>query len=156
MFGSRSKFLWRLGLENLNLDISNFPQRNRAAVGGSLESYILARNFQSRSKSRIFLIFGPSGYRMENRFARHKNPGRMGDGKWPRPDSGQQKRKWKNWPKKNFGVHLSISVAIRAFGAIFRGDPFCQGVLLRGNRAGSPFGNPSAAPVDNARDFFPV
>ena len=28
---------------------------------GSLEIFILARNFQSRSKSRIFLIFGPSG-----------------------------------------------------------------------------------------------
>ena len=30
-------------------------------MGGSLENFILARNFQSRSKSRIFLIFGPSG-----------------------------------------------------------------------------------------------
>ena len=30
-------------------------------MGGSLENFILARNFQSRSQSRIFLIFGPSG-----------------------------------------------------------------------------------------------
>ena len=30
-------------------------------MGGLLENFILARNFQSRSKSRIFLIFGPSG-----------------------------------------------------------------------------------------------
>ena len=30
-------------------------------MDGSLENVILARNFQSRSKSRIFLIFGPSG-----------------------------------------------------------------------------------------------
>ena len=30
-------------------------------MGGSLENFILARNVQSRSKSRIFLIFGPSG-----------------------------------------------------------------------------------------------
>ena len=30
-------------------------------MGGSLENFILDRNFQSRSKSRIFLIFGPSG-----------------------------------------------------------------------------------------------
>ena len=31
-------------------------------MGGSLENFILARNFQSRSKSRMFLIFGPSGF----------------------------------------------------------------------------------------------
>ena len=30
-------------------------------MGGSLENFILDRNFQSRSKSRVFLIFGPSG-----------------------------------------------------------------------------------------------
>ena len=41
--------------------MSRFPTKNRAAVGGSLENFILDRNFQSRSKSRIFLIFGPSG-----------------------------------------------------------------------------------------------
>ena len=41
--------------------MSRFPHKNRAAVGGSLENFILDRNFQSRSKSRIFLIFGPSG-----------------------------------------------------------------------------------------------
>ena len=39
----------------------DFPTKNRAAVGGSLENLILARNFQSCLKSRIFLIFGPSG-----------------------------------------------------------------------------------------------
>ena len=39
-----------------------FPIKNRAAVGGSLENSILARNFQSRSKSRFFSIFGPSGF----------------------------------------------------------------------------------------------
>ena len=44
-----------------NLDVSISPTKNRAAVGGSLENFILDRNFQSRSKSRIFLIFGPSG-----------------------------------------------------------------------------------------------
>ena len=42
--------------------MSWFPHKNRAAVGGSLENFILDRNFQSRSKSRIFLIFGPSGH----------------------------------------------------------------------------------------------
>ena len=40
----------------------DFPtKKNRAAVDGSLENFILARNFQSRLKSRSFLIFGPSG-----------------------------------------------------------------------------------------------
>ena len=43
--------------------MSRFPHKNRAAVGGSLENFIIDRNFQSRSKSRIFLIFGPSGTR---------------------------------------------------------------------------------------------
>ena len=38
-----------------------FPTKNRAAVGGSLKNVILARNFQSRSKSRNVLMFGPSG-----------------------------------------------------------------------------------------------
>ena len=53
-FQSRSK---------ISISTSNrFPHKNRAAVGGSLEKFILARNFQSRSKSRLFfLIFGPSG-----------------------------------------------------------------------------------------------
>ena len=37
----------------------------RAAMDGSLEDYILARNFPSRSKSRIFLIFGPSGKELQ-------------------------------------------------------------------------------------------
>ena len=32
----------------------DFPTKNRAAMGGSLENFILARNVQSRSKSRIF------------------------------------------------------------------------------------------------------
>ena len=41
--------------------MSRFPHKKRAAVGGSLENFILDRNFQSRSKSRVFLIFGPSG-----------------------------------------------------------------------------------------------
>ena len=58
-FWSRSKFL--ISLENFNLDVSISPQKNRAAVGGSLEKFILARNLQSRSRTRIFLIFGPSG-----------------------------------------------------------------------------------------------
>ena len=31
-----------------------FPPKNRAAVGGSLENFILDQNFQSRSKSRFF------------------------------------------------------------------------------------------------------
>ena len=50
-----------ISLENFNLDVSISPQKNTIAVGGSLENFILDRNFQSRSKSRIFLIFGPSG-----------------------------------------------------------------------------------------------
>ena len=46
--------------------MSRFPhKKKRAAVGGSLENFILDRNFQSRSKSRIFLIFGPSGMRQK-------------------------------------------------------------------------------------------
>ena len=62
---SRSKF--SISIEILNLARTcqsrrlEFPTKNRAAVGGSLENFILARNFQSRSKSRIVLIFGPSG-----------------------------------------------------------------------------------------------
>ena len=61
----RSKFL--ISIEIFDLDRKfqsrrlDFPTKNRAAVGGSLENFIPARNFQSRSKSRIFLIFGPSG-----------------------------------------------------------------------------------------------
>ena len=39
----------------------DFPTKKRAAVGGLLEIFILDRNFQSRSKSRIFLICGPFG-----------------------------------------------------------------------------------------------
>ena len=50
-----------ISLENFNLDVSISPQKNRAAVGGSLENFILARNFQSHSKSQLFLIIGPSG-----------------------------------------------------------------------------------------------
>ena len=38
-----------------------FPTKNWAAAGGSLKNFSLARNFQCRSKSRIFLIFGSSG-----------------------------------------------------------------------------------------------
>ena len=34
-------------------------------MDGALENFILDRNFQSRSKSRIFLIFGPSGNNRE-------------------------------------------------------------------------------------------
>ena len=58
-FQSRSKFL--ISLENFNLDLSISPTKTRAAVGGSLENFILARNFQSRSKSRI-----PEGQRRTN------------------------------------------------------------------------------------------
>ena len=47
-------------LQSRRLDL---PTKNRAAVGGSLENVILARNLQSRSTSRFFLIFGPSGFR---------------------------------------------------------------------------------------------
>ena len=42
-------------------------------MGGSLESFILARNFQSRSKSRNFLIFGPSGSKRLWRSRRRKS-----------------------------------------------------------------------------------
>ena len=51
-FQSRSKFL--ISLENSQSRCLDFPTKNRAAVGGSLETFILDRNFQSRSKSRIF------------------------------------------------------------------------------------------------------
>ena len=36
-------------------------------MGGSLENFILARNFQSRSKSRIFGSLGPLGIFLPNR-----------------------------------------------------------------------------------------
>ena len=61
LFNLARKFLSR------HLD---FPITDRAAVGGSLANFILARNFQSRSRSRNFLIFGPSGlvaFRTQNR-----------------------------------------------------------------------------------------
>ena len=62
---SRSKFSIPIEICNLARKFQSrgldFPTENGAAVGGSLENFILARNFQSRSKSRIFLIFGPSG-----------------------------------------------------------------------------------------------
>ena len=62
---SRSKFSISIEIFNLARTFQSrrldFPTKNRAAVGGLLENVILARNFQSRSKSRIFLIFGPSG-----------------------------------------------------------------------------------------------
>ena len=58
-FRSRSKFL--ISLENVNLDVSASPQKI-----GPLENFILDRNFQSRPKSRIFLIFGPSGFSCPN------------------------------------------------------------------------------------------
>ena len=45
---------------NLQSRRLDFPTKNRAAVGGLLENFIPARNFQSRLKSRICLIFGPS------------------------------------------------------------------------------------------------
>ena len=47
-FQSRSKCL--ISLENF----IDFPTKNGAAGGGSLENFILAPNFQSRSKSRFF------------------------------------------------------------------------------------------------------
>ena len=59
MFNLDRNFL--ILLENFNLDVSISPTKNRAAVGGWLENFILARNLQSRSKYRIFLIFGLSG-----------------------------------------------------------------------------------------------
>ena len=63
---SRSKFSISIEILNLARKFQSrrlkFPTKNRAAVGGgSLENFILARNFQCRSKSRIFLILGPSG-----------------------------------------------------------------------------------------------
>ena len=64
-FWSRSKFL--ISLENFNLDVSISPQKIGPRVGGSLENFILARNFQSRSKSRIFFdlwaLWGPEASR---------------------------------------------------------------------------------------------
>ena len=62
---SRSKFSISIDIFNLAREFQSrhldFHTINRAAVGGSLENVTLARNFQSRSKSRLFLIFGPSG-----------------------------------------------------------------------------------------------
>ena len=76
---SRSKFSISIEFFNLARKFQSrrldFSAKNRAAVGGLLENYILARNFQPRSKSRIFLIFGPSGtvmrtiIRNENRWS---------------------------------------------------------------------------------------
>ena len=63
---SRSKF--SISIEIFKVDRKfqsrrrKFPTKNRAAVGGSLENFILTRNLQSRSKSRFFLLFGPSGF----------------------------------------------------------------------------------------------
>ena len=66
---SRSKFSISIKIFDLARKFQSrrleFPAKNRAAVGGSLENFILARNFQSRSKSRIFLIFGPSGLALQ-------------------------------------------------------------------------------------------
>ena len=54
---SRSKFSISIEIFNLARKFQSrrldFPIKNRAAVGGSLENLILARNFQSRSKSRF-------------------------------------------------------------------------------------------------------
>ena len=62
---SRSKFSISIEIFNLARKFQSrrldFPTNNRAAVGCALEKFTRARNFQSRSKSRIFLIFGPSG-----------------------------------------------------------------------------------------------
>ena len=59
---SRSKFSISIKIFDLarkfQSRLLDFPTKNRAAVGGSLENFILARNFQFRSKPRIFLIFG--------------------------------------------------------------------------------------------------
>ena len=58
-FQPRSNFLNPgRNFESRRLD---FPHKNRVAVGGSLKNCILARNFQSRSKSRIFWSLGPLG-----------------------------------------------------------------------------------------------
>ena len=55
---SRSKFAISIEIFDLTRKFQSrrldFPTKNRAAVGGSLENFILARNFQSRSKSRDF------------------------------------------------------------------------------------------------------
>ena len=63
----RSKFSISIDIFNLarkfqsrRLDFP--PQKGRAAVGGSLENYMLARNLQSRSKSQMFFwSLGPLG-----------------------------------------------------------------------------------------------
>ena len=68
---SRSKFSISIEISALARKFQSrcldFPTKNRAAVCGSLENFILDRNVQSRSKSRIFLIFGPSGVSREKR-----------------------------------------------------------------------------------------
>ena len=55
---SRSKFSISIEIFSLARKCQSrrleIPTKNRAAVGGSLENFILARNFQSRSKSRFF------------------------------------------------------------------------------------------------------
>ena len=53
---SRSKFSISIEIFNLALKFQSrgldFPTKNRAAVGGSLENFILARNFQSLGKNQ--------------------------------------------------------------------------------------------------------
>ena len=55
---SRSKFSISIEIFNLARRFQSrrldFPTKHRAAVGGTLGNFILARNVQSHSKSRIF------------------------------------------------------------------------------------------------------
>ena len=61
----RSKFPISIEIFNLARECQSrrleFPTKSRATVGGSLENFILTRNFQSRSKSRFFSSLGPLG-----------------------------------------------------------------------------------------------
>ena len=54
----RSKFSISIEILNLARKFQSrrleFPTKNKAAVGGSLENFIFVRNLQSRSKSRFF------------------------------------------------------------------------------------------------------
>ena len=70
-------------------------------MGGSLEIFILARNFQSRAKSRMFLIFGPSGEVFGTDIPRTSGGHSRG---YPGPKlrSGRSK----SWKNEHFGVDI--------------------------------------------------
>ena len=121
---SRSKFSISIEIFNLarkfqsgRLDFPPPPHENRAAVGGSLEHFILDRNFQSRSKSRIFLIFGSSGYRGPERRTLQ-----TGGEKQPKKvPSGQPKNSRKTTRGMQNNCFSAAWLAVRLFFGCFPG-----------------------------------